>query len=111
MGAAIATRRRAAGRRLGLLCLLGVMIGLALPAVGRAGLPPVDLSADPWFVGWSSALPPLYMGLNTDSSDICVSGRIKCVDRTAQRLERQLSKLRCNHNAIFSLAYTRMTEK
>jgi hypothetical protein len=110
MRAVIATRRRVAGGRLGLFCLLGVLVGLAFPAVGRAGLPPVDLSSDPWFVGWSSLLPPLYMGVDTDSSDICVSGRIKCVDRTAQRLERQRSTLRCDHNAIFSLAYTRMTE-
>lgn len=88
------------------------MLGLALPAAGRAaGGPIVDLSADPWFVGWSSLLPPAYMGVNTDSSDICVAGKIKCVDRTAQRLERQLTGLGCNHNAIFSLAYARMTEK
>jgi hypothetical protein len=111
MGSGIATRRRPAGRRLSLFCLCGVMIALALPAVSRAGLAPVDLSADPWFVGWSSLLPPLYMGVNTDSSDICVSGSIKCVNRTGQRLERQLTKLGCNPNAIFSLAYARMTEK
>ncbi len=40
----------------GLACLLGIGVGLALPAVGRAdSVPLVDLSSDPWFVNWSAA--------------------------------------------------------
>jgi hypothetical protein len=92
-------------------CLLGVGLGLALPAVGRAdAVPLVDLSSDPWFVGWSAALPPAYMGVNTASSDDCVAGRIACVDRVARRLAKQVQDARCNHNAVFSLAYQRTTE-
>ena len=99
-------------RRLGLFCLLGVMIGLGAPAVARADdLPIVDLSSDPWFIGWSELLPAGYMGVNTDSADDCVAGRIQCVDRVAKRLEQQVSSLGCNHNAVFSLAYQRTTEK
>lgn len=98
-------------RLLGLVCLLGVGTGLALPAVGRAdGLPTVDLSSDPWFVNWSALLPPAYMGLNTDSSDDCVAGRIACVDRVATRLQKQVSDAGCDHNAVFSLAYQRTSE-
>jgi hypothetical protein len=82
------------------------------PAAGRAtGLPTVDLSADPWFVNWTAALPPGYLGVNTDSSDACVAGRITCVDKVARRLQRQVADLGCNHNAVFSLAYERTTEK
>jgi Family of unknown function (DUF5995) len=95
---------------LGLVCLMGV--SLASPVAARAdGLPGVDLSGDPWFVNWTALLPPAYLGVDTSSSDICVAGKIKCVDRVAQRLERQLSSLGCNHNAVFSLAYARTTEK
>jgi hypothetical protein len=101
-----------AAKRLGVLCLLAVMLALWSPAVGRAdGLPTVDLSSDPWFVGWSALFPPGYLGVDTDSSDACVAGRIACVDRVAHKLERQISDLGCDHNAIFSLAYARTTEK
>jgi hypothetical protein len=110
--AAIGTRRLQAAKLLCLLCLLGGGLGLWSPAAGRAdALPTVDLSSDPWFVGWSSALPAGYLGVDTDSSDACVAGRIACVDQVARRLERQVSDLGCDHNAIFSLAYARTTEK
>ena len=99
-------------RRLGVCCLLAVIIGLGAPAGGRAqGLPTVDLSTNPWFIGFSELLPPAYMGVNTDSSDICVAGRIECVDRVARRLERQVAELGCDHNAVFSLAYARTTQQ
>ena len=105
------TRRRVARKLLGLFCLLAVM-GLGGPAVARAdGLPIVDLSADPWFVGWSELLPPSYMGVDTGSADLCVAGRIQCVDRVARRLQQQVSDLGCDHNAVFSLAYARTTER
>jgi hypothetical protein len=99
-------------RRFGLFCLLGLMIGLGAPAVARAdSLPIVDLSSDPWFVGWSQLLPSAYMGVDTDSADLCVAGRIQCVDRVAKRLEQQVADFGCDHNAVFSLAYARTTEK
>ena len=76
----MSVRRPIAPRLLGLLCLLGVTIGLGAPAAARAdGLPIVDLSSDPWFVGWSELLPPAYMGVNTASADQCVAGRIQCL--------------------------------
>src|SRR5688500_12222311 len=99
-------------RRLGVCCLLAAVIGLGLPAGGHAqGLPTVELSTNPWFVGWSELLPPAYMGVNTASSDIGLAGRIECVDRVANRLERQIARLGCDHNAVFSLAYARTTQK
>jgi hypothetical protein len=102
---------RHGARLLRLACLLGVGVGLALPAAGRAdAVPLVDLSSDPWFVSWSELLPPAYMGVDTDSSDDCVAGRIACVDKVARRLQRQVSDAGCNHNAVFSLAYQRTTE-
>jgi Family of unknown function (DUF5995) len=94
------------------ICLLGLIVGLWLPATVRAsGLPVVDLSSDPWYVGWASLLPPAYLGDDTDSSDACVAGQLACVSKFANRLEKQVSVLGCNHNAVFSLAYARTTEK
>jgi uncharacterized protein DUF5995 len=112
MTAATGARIRVTTRRLGLWWLLAVVIGLGAPAVGHAdGLPTIDLSGDPWFVGWSELLPPTYMGVDTDSADACVSGRIECVDRVADRLQRQVAGLGCDHNAVFSLAYARTSQK
>jgi hypothetical protein len=112
MGATAGASRWVTGRLLGLCCLLGVMVGLGAPAVARADdLPIVDLASDPWFVGWSELLPPTYMGVDTDSADLCVAGRIQCVDRVATRLQQQVADLGCDHNAVFSLAYARTTEK
>jgi hypothetical protein len=103
------THRGFGARPLGLVCLVGVIVGLALPAAGRAdGLPVVD--PDPWYLSWTSLLPPAYLGVDTDSADDCVAGRIACVDRVARKLDRQISGLGCNHNAVFSLAYARTTE-
>ena len=105
-------RARVPARRFGLFCLLGLIIGLGAPAAARADGPPiVDLSSDPWFIGWSALLPSAYMGADTDSADLCVAGRIQCVDRVAKRLERQRADLGCDHNAVFSLAYARTTEQ
>jgi Family of unknown function (DUF5995) len=93
-----------------LVALAGLLVA-AFPAPARADdLPSIDLSSDPWFVDWAAALPPTYLGVDTDSSDACVAGQIQCVDKVARRLERQLSGLGCDHNAIFSLAYARTTE-
>jgi Family of unknown function (DUF5995) len=112
MRAASRTCPVGAAKLVGLLCLLGVMVGLWSPAAGRAdGLPTIDLSSDPWFVNWAAAFPQGYLGVDTDSSDVCVAGRISCPDRVARKLERQVSTLVCNHNAVFSLAYARTTEK
>ena len=112
MRAAIETGSVGAAKRLCLFCLLAVIVGVWWPAAGRAdGLPTVDLSSDPWFVGWSAVMPSGYLGPDTDSSDACVSGRISCVDQVARRLERQVSVLGCDHNAVFSLAYARTSEK
>lgn len=99
-------------RTFGLLCLAALVFLLCSPAAGRADtLPTVDLSSDPWFVGWSELLPPAYLGVDTDSSDVCIAGRIECVHGVIRRLERQVSDLGCDHNAVFSLAYARTSEK
>lgn len=112
MRGATGARPARAARLLGLFCALAVVLGLWSPAAGRADvLPTVDLSSDPWFVGWSELFPPAYLGVDTDSSDACVAGQIACVDRVARRLQQQVADLGCNHNAVFSLAYERTTEK
>jgi Family of unknown function (DUF5995) len=112
MGASSIKRSARAARLLALLCLVAAAIALWSPAAGRADGPPlVDLSSDPWFVNWTALFPAGYLGVDTNSSDVCVAGKIACVDRVARKLEGQVSALHCDHNAVFSLAYARTTEK
>src|SRR5689334_2843832 len=92
------------------IAVAAALCALVAAAPAGAGLPTVDLSSDPWFVGWSSVLPSTYLGVDTNSSDLCVAGKIQCVDKVARRLESQVSSLGCNHNAVFALAYARTTE-
>jgi hypothetical protein len=62
---------------------------------------------------WSSVAPALSSGgYDPSSSNICVAGRPGCVDVVIKEMNRRFQPLarRCDHNAIFSLAYLRTTE-
>lgn len=85
---------------------LGVLI-LALAAPGAA------VADDPPFVGWSALLPSLALPYDAASPDDCIAGRSQCVDRTIREMTRRLDPLAssCDHNAIFSLTYLRVTEE
>jgi hypothetical protein len=82
-----------------------VLVGFALPAGAAA--------EDPPFVGWTALLPGLSIPYDPDSPDDCIAGRVQCVDRTVREMERRFEPLAssCDHNAIFSLTYLRVTEE
>lgn len=67
---------------------------------------------DPAFVGWSAVLPPLAMAYEPSSSDDCVAGRVTCVKKTIREMQARFDPLaqRCDHSAVFALAYLRTTE-
>ncbi|HWI43356.1 MAG TPA: DUF5995 family protein [Nocardioides sp.] len=96
--------------------LLAVLPGTAAPA-GAEGeydgdpdplrsilLPPLDAVVE--------LLPPLKAPPTTYAGDICVSGADACIDEVITRMEHRLDILAasCDHSAIFSLAYLRVTE-
>jgi hypothetical protein len=82
-----------------------VVFVLARPAPGAA--------EDPPFVGWSSLLPALSIPYDVTSPDDCIAGRARCVDKTIREMTRRFDPLAssCDHNAIFSLTYLRVTEE
>jgi Family of unknown function (DUF5995) len=82
-----------------------VVFVLARPAPGAA--------EDPPFVGWSSLLPALSIPYDVTSPDDCIAGRAQCVDKTIREMTRRFDPLAssCDHNAIFSLTYLRVTEE
>jgi Family of unknown function (DUF5995) len=90
-------------RQLAALASLGV--ALALPAAAAA--------EDPPFVGWSALLPGLSLQYEPASPDDCKAGRIQCVDKTIREMTRRFDAFAssCDHNAIFSLTYLRVTEE
>jgi hypothetical protein len=65
------------------------------------------------FVGWSALLPGLSMPYDPTSPDDCIAGRTACVDKTIRDMTRRLDGLAssCDHNAIFSVTYLRVTQE
>ena len=88
-----------------LVALAGLILVLAMPAVASADDAP--------FVGWSALLPGLSLPYDPSSPDDCIAGRVQCVDRTIRDMTRRFDALAssCDHNAIFSLIYLRVTEE
>jgi hypothetical protein len=81
-----------------------VVIALALPAAA--------IAEDAPFVGWTALLPGLSLPYNPSNPNDCIAGRVQCVDRTIREMTTRFDPLAsaCDHNAIFSLTYLRVTE-
>ena len=88
---------------------------LALPAllVFALAWPAAAVAEDPPFVGWSALLPGLSIPYDTTSPNDCVAGRVQCVDKVVRQMTKRLDPLAssCDHDAIFSLTYLRVTEE
>ena len=96
---------RAHGRVLALLISGLLAAGLLAAAPAAADDPP--------FVGWSTILPGLTSGYDPTSSNICVAGKLRCVDAIIKEMQRRFAPQAssCNHDAVFSLTYLRTTEE
>jgi Family of unknown function (DUF5995) len=90
-------------RRLTAVAALAVALASPVPAAAE----------DPPFVGWSALLPGLSFPYDPASPNDCIAGRVQCVDKTIRDMTRRLDALgsSCDHNAIFSLTYLRVTEE
>ena len=85
---------------------------VAVVAAVAFALPAAAAAEDAPFVGWSALLPGLSFQYDPASPDDCSAGRIQCVDKTIREMTRRSDALAstCDHNAIFSLTYLRVTE-
>jgi len=88
------------------LAALGALI-LAL------AVPSAAIADDPPFVGWTALLPGLSLPYDPASPDDCIAGRSQCVDKTIRNMTSRFDSLAssCDHNAIFSLVYLRVTQE
>jgi hypothetical protein len=92
-------------RLMRLTALGALVVALALPAAAAA--------EDAPFVGWSALLPGLSLPYDPAAPDDCSAGRVQCVDKTIRVMTRRFDALAssCDHSAIFSLTYLRVTEE
>ena len=87
-----------------------VALGVLVVALGA---PSTAVADDPPFVGWSALLPSLALPYDPASPDDCIAGRNQCVDKTIREMTGRTEPLAssCDHNAIFSLTYLRVTQE
>jgi uncharacterized protein DUF5995 len=87
-----------------LAAVVAVVLALASPAAATADDAP--------FVGWTALLPALSIPYDPSNPDVCIAGRVQCVDKTIREMTNRLDPLAssCDHNAIFSLTYLRVTQ-
>lgn len=90
---------------MGALALVPVL-ALAAPVRGEdpVGPGPVDPVIE--------ALPAYPTGHTPYAGDVCADGANACIDRTIREMRRRLDVLAesCDHDAVFALAYLRVTE-
>ena len=69
-------------------------------------------SADPAFVPWAELLPGLTDGFDPGSSNVCVAGKVACIDATVREMQRRYEPLEnsCSDQALFALTYLRVTQ-
>ena len=86
---------------------------VAVVAAVALALPAAAAGEDAPFVGWSALLPGLSFPYDPASPDDCSAGRVRCVDKTIREMTGRFDALAstCDHNAIFSLTYLRVTEE
>jgi hypothetical protein len=68
--------------------------------------------ADPVYVEWPALLPGLTDGFDPGSSNVCVSGKVSCIDAVVREMQRRYEPLKdsCSHQALFALTYLRVTQ-
>ncbi len=62
-------------------------------------------------LSWTALLPAAPAGSNPSQAPECPAGEPECVDQVAQALATHVAELGCSHNAVFALAYQRITER
>lgn len=88
---------------------LRLLIALVLAA---AAFPAAAAGEETPFVGWTNVLPGIVVEDPSRTVE-CASGQAQCVDKTIRIMTRQFDPLAssCDHDAIFALAYLRVTEE
>lgn len=83
-----------------------------LVALGALALPAAAGAADPPLIDWNPFLPSVSTEYTPNTTGACIGGDPACVDQTLQKMYARFDRLypSCDHNAVFSLTYIRVTE-
>lgn len=91
-------------RRGGRVAAIGCACAAAWPAPAPAQSAP--------YADWPSLLPAFPVPFTPNLEPDCKDGSDSCIERTIVEMQRRLDNVvgTCSHNAVFSLAYLRVTE-
>lgn len=84
-----------------------LVVALAALVAGASPTPAVAQAP----ASWTALLPPAPAGSDPSQAAECPGGEPECVDQVAAALETHVAELGCSHNAVFPLAYQRITER
>lgn len=99
---------------LGLAVLLRPVPAPAAAATARAALPQLLApGTPPLYLDWSWLLPSRPVPYRPSTESACADGSDRCIEATIATMRRRLDALgrRCDHDAVFALAYLRVTEE
>ncbi len=96
--------------------VVGLVLSLAQPkpAAAASGLEQLVGTISPAVLAQLPADPRLYGPYRSrPTPDVCRNGSPSCTDATIADMNRRLNRLapRCDHDAIFSLLYLRVTQR
>ncbi len=92
--------------------LAAAVLLAAVAAVAGVSTAQDRAGADPLYAEWPALLPGLTAGYDPGSSNVCVSGKVQCIDAAVREMERRYQPLAasCSHQALFALTYLRVTQ-
>jgi Family of unknown function (DUF5995) len=92
--------------------LIGAALLAAVATVAGVSTTQHRAGAEPAYVEWPALLPGLTDGYDPGSSNVCVSGKVQCIDAVVREMQRRYEPLKdsCSHQALFALTYLRVTQ-
>ena len=84
----------------------------AVAAVAGVSTTQHRAGADPLFLDWTALLPGLTDAYDPGSSNVCVSGKVQCIDAVVREMQKRADPLveSCSDQALFALTYLRVTQ-
>lgn len=97
--------------RVGRMIRRGAAACACAAAAAPAAAPAAPGQSAP-YVDWPALLPPLGAPHTPSTVPDCPDGAASCIDRTILEMQRRFHAVvpRCDHRAVFALAYLRVTE-
>ncbi|MPY99931.1 MAG: hypothetical protein GEU97_18455 [Actinophytocola sp.] len=105
-------RHRASRPRRRLVSAVAALVAVVVVPLAPISASAEDTVSNPLTVNWATWLPTFIGPFDSASSDDCLAGKDNCAKKTINEMGKRLDSLieSCDHNAVFSLAYLRITQ-